>query len=133
MNINTDQIDNFIAGTSEALNPLTMGYGMVTLHEVSHKYNNLIDGIVGSDGKEYPASSIYGVQGDNVKKMNIIRTELDASGNFTLPFGQRRSYSPLDEGGVNFHPFSSEAKSIGPSKVNPKKDLFIKTPYNKFK
>ncbi|WP_295213125.1 DUF6443 domain-containing protein [uncultured Chryseobacterium sp.] len=133
LNINTDQIDNFIAGTSEALNPLTMGYGMVTLHEVSHKYNNLIDGIVGSDGKEYPASSIYGVQGDNVKKMNIIRTELDASGNFTLPFGQRRSYSPLDEGGVNFHPFSSEAKSIGPSKVNPKKDLFIKTPYNKFK
>lgn len=60
--------------------------------------------------------------------MNIIRTELYASGNFVLPFGQRKSYSTLDEGGVNFHPFNSEAKTAGPSKVNSKKDLYIKTP-----
>lgn len=127
LNINTDQIDGFIAGTSKALNPLTMGYGMVTLHEISHKYNNLIDGSVGSDGTEYQASTIYGIQGDNVKKMNTIRTELDASGSFALPFGQRKSYSPLDVGAMNFHPFSSGAKTVGPSKVDPKKDLYIKT------
>jgi len=60
--------------------------------------------------------------------MNTIRTELDASGNFVLPFGQRKSYAPLDIGGVNFHPFSSDAYSAGPSKVNPKKDLYIKVP-----
>lgn len=127
LNINTDQIDSFITGTSQSLNPLTLGYGMVTLHEISHKYNNLIDGFVGSDGTEYQASSIYGLQGDNVKKMNVIRTELDSSGNFVLPFGQRKSYSPLVEGGTSFYPFSTEAKSAGPSKVNSKKDLFIKT------
>ncbi|WP_317047796.1 RHS repeat-associated core domain-containing protein [Chryseobacterium sp. CBTAP 102] len=129
LNINTDQIDNFIKGTSAALNPLTMGYGMITLHEVSHKYNNLIDGSVGSDGTEYQASTIYGIQGDNVKKMNIIRTELDASSSSgTLPFGQRKSYSPLDVRGVNFYPFSDSSKTLGPSKVDPKKDLYIKTP-----
>lgn len=59
--------------------------------------------------------------------MNVIRTELDSSGNFVLPFGQRKSYSPLVEGGTSFYPFSTEAKSAGPSKVNLKKDLFIKT------
>jgi RHS repeat-associated protein len=128
LNINTDQIDGFIAGTSESLNPLTLGYGMVTLHEISHKYNNLIDGFVDSKGNEFPAATIYGVQGDNVKIMNNIRTELDNSKEFNLPFGQRKSYAPLDIGGSNFYPFSGGAYSAGPSKVNPKKDLYIKTP-----
>lgn len=57
-----------------------MGYGMNTLHEISHKYNKLIDGFVGDDGKEYKASTIYGMQGDNEKKViNVIRAELDNS------------------------------------------------------
>ncbi|AZB11927.1 hypothetical protein EG344_23050 [Chryseobacterium sp. G0162] len=129
LNINTNQIDAFISGTSEALNPLTMGYGMTTLHEVSHKYNNLIDGIIGDDGRELSATSIYGMQGDNEKKViNVIRTELDNSKGFKLPFGQRKSYSPMDSGGFNFSAFSSEAYSKGPLKVDPKKDLYIKTP-----
>ncbi|GEM_PF-1254989 len=117
LNINTDQVDRFIAGTSEALNPLTMGYGITTLHEVSHKYNNLEDQNV-----------IYGLPGPNEKVINTIRTELDASGNFKLPFGQRKSYSPLEVGGVNFSPFSSEAYKKGPAKIDSKKDLYIKTP-----
>lgn len=129
LNINTDQIDAFISGTSEALNPLTMGYGMITLHEVSHKYNNLIDGIIGDDGRELSATSIYGMQGDNEKKViNVIRTELDNSKGFKLPFGQRKSYSPMNSGSFNFSAFSSEAYSKGPLKVDPKKDLYIKTP-----
>ncbi|RXM39759.1 hypothetical protein BOQ62_10085 [Chryseobacterium sp. CH21] len=129
LNINTDQIDGFINGASQSLNPLTLGYGMTTLHEVSHKYNNLIDGIIGDDGKEYSATSIYGMQGDNEKKViNVIRTELDNSGGFKLPFGQRKSYSPMDTGGINFSAFSNEAYSKGPLKVDPKKDLYIKTP-----
>ncbi|WP_394334770.1 RHS repeat domain-containing protein [Chryseobacterium phocaeense] len=129
LNINTEQIDAFISGTSEALNPLTMGYGMTTLHEVSHRYNNLIDGIIGDDGRELSATSIYGMQGDNEKKViNVIRTELDNSKAFKLPFGQRKSYSPMNSGGFNFSAFSSEAQSKGPLKVDPKKDLYIKTP-----
>ncbi|SDI80573.1 RHS repeat-associated core domain-containing protein, partial [Chryseobacterium jejuense] len=129
LNINTNQIDGFINGASQSLNPLTMGYGMTTLHEVSHKYNNLIDGFVGDDGKEYSATSIYGMQGDNEKKViNVIRTELDNSKGFKLPFGQRKSYSPMDSGGTNFSAFSSEAYSKGPLNVDPKKDLYIKTP-----
>ncbi|RXM65052.1 hypothetical protein BOQ60_12595 [Chryseobacterium sp. CH1] len=129
LNINTNQIDGFINGASQSLNPLTMGYGMTTLHEVSHKYNNLIDGFVGDDGKEYSATSIYGMQGDNEKKViNVIRTELDNSKGFKLPFGQRKSYSPMNSGGFNFSAFSSEAYSKGPLKVDPKKDLYIKTP-----
>lgn len=119
----------FINGASQSLNPLTMGYGMTTLHEVSHKYNNLIDGFVGDDGKEYSATSIYGMQGDNEKKViNVIRTELDNSKGFKLPFGQRKFYSPMDSGGINFSAFSSEAYSKGPLKVDPKTDLYIKIP-----
>jgi len=68
LNINTQQIDGFIAGTSKSLSPLTLGYGMVTLHEISHKYNNLIDGFVGADGTEYEAATIYGIPGDMLKK-----------------------------------------------------------------
>ncbi|OCA76198.1 hypothetical protein BBI01_05760 [Chryseobacterium artocarpi] len=129
LNINTNQIDGFINGASQSLNLLTMGYGVTTLHEVSHKYNNLIDGFVGDDGKEYSATSIYGMQGDNEKKViNVIRTELDNSKGFKLPFGQRKSYSPMDSGGINFSAFSSEAYSKGPLKVDPKTDLYIKIP-----
>jgi RHS repeat-associated protein len=117
LNINTDQIDSFIAGASKALNPMTMGYGITTLHEVSHMYNDLED-----------QSVIYGIPGPNEKVINTIRTELDATGSFKLPFGQRKSYSPLDVGGINFSPFSSEAYKKGPSKVDSKKDLYIKTP-----
>ncbi len=121
LNINTNQIDSFIKGTSEALNPLTKGYGMVTLHEVSHKYNNLIDGFVGSDGKQYGAEFIYGMPGDNVKFMNKIRNELDSSKSFTLPFGERKSYSPNG----TFYPFSQDSFNKGLQKVDPKKDLYI--------
>ncbi|MGE8431447.1 hypothetical protein [Chryseobacterium joostei] len=116
LNINTNQINGFIAGASESLNPLTMGYGITTLHEINHKYNNLGDQDV-----------IYGDPGPNEKVINKIRTELDGSGNFKLPFGQRKSYSPKEVGGINFSPFSSEAYKKGPSKVDPKKDLYIKT------
>jgi len=85
-----------------------MGYGITTLHEISHMYNDLED-----------QSVIYGVPGPNEKVINTIRTELDTTGSFKLSFGQRKSYSPLDVGGVNFSPFSSEAYKKGPSKVDP--------------
>lgn len=122
LNINTNQIEGFINGTSASLNSKTMGYGMVTLHEVSHKYNNLIDGFVGSDGTEYGAESIYGMQGDNVKVINGVRKELDDSKSFKFPFGERRSYAPNG----NFYPFNSDAQNKGGTKVDPKKDLYIK-------
>jgi len=123
LNINTNQIDKFIAGTSEALNPLTMGYGISTLHEISHKYNNLSDQNV-----------IYGVAGPNEKVINNIRKELDASGQFTLPFGQRNSYSPMDilyKGKpYNFTPFerTPAVMDYDFKKINLKKNLFILTP-----
>jgi len=118
LNINTNQIDKFIAGTSEALNPLTMGYGISTLHEISHKYNNLKDQNV-----------IYGLAGPNEKVINIIRRELDASGQFSLPFGQRNSYSPIDvlyKGKVhNFIPFERTPAVMDGNfnKINIKKKI----------
>jgi len=126
LNINTDQIDKFIAGTSEALNPLTMGYGMSTLHEISHKYNKLED-----------QNYIYGLSGDNEKVINTIRTELDSSGQFTLPFGQRKSYSPMEtlyKGKSHyFTPFESTpaVMQYDFNKINMKKNLFILTPKTK--
>jgi RHS repeat-associated protein len=63
LNINTDQIDRFIAGTSEALNPLTMGYGISTLHEISHEYNNLED------------QMLFMVQLVRTKKLSILLDE----------------------------------------------------------
>ena len=124
LNINTDQINKFIAGTSDALNPLTMGYGISTLHEISHKYNNL-------DDQNY----IYGSPGDNEKVINTIRTELDNSKQFNLPFGQRKSYSPMDilyKGKAhNFTPFEKDPAVINYfKKINFKKNLFILTPKN---
>ncbi|UKB81362.1 hypothetical protein [Chryseobacterium sp. MEBOG07] len=83
---------------------------------INHKYNNLEDQDI-----------IYGDPDPNEKVINTIRTELDASESFKLPFGQRKSYSPKEVGGVNFSPFSNEAYKKGPSKVDTKKDLYIKT------
>lgn len=126
LNINTDQIDKFIAGTSEALNPLTMGYGMSTLHEISHKYNDLLD-----------QNSIYGIAGPNEKVINTIRTELDSSGQFNLPFGQRKSYSPMEilykRKSHNFTPFekSPAVMNYDFNKINLKKNLFLLTPKTK--
>ncbi|SDQ64609.1 RHS repeat-associated core domain-containing protein [Chryseobacterium soldanellicola] len=126
LNINTNQIDKFVAGTSEALNPLTMGYGMSTLHEISHKYNNLED-----------QNIIYGSAGPNEKVINTIRRELDASGQFNLPFGQRNSYSPIDvlyKGKVhNFTPFERAPAVMDGNfnKINVKKNLFMLTPKTK--
>lgn len=91
-------------------------FGIITLHEISHKYNDLEDQDI-----------IYGVPGPNEEVINNIRTELDASGDFKLPFGQRKSYSPKEVGDIKFSPFSSEAYQKGPFKVDPKKDLYIKT------
>lgn len=121
LNINTNQIDGFIAGTSKSLNPLTMGYGMVTLHEVSHKYNNLDD-----------QTSIYGLPGPNENFINTIRTELDKSGKFSLPMGQRESYSPLDIKHENkeyfYHPFQKEIINVNFNQVNTNKNLYMLIP-----
>ena len=103
-----------------------MGYGMSTLHEISHKYNNLLD-----------QNSIYGLAGPNEKVINTIRTELDASGQFNLPFGQRKSYSPMEilyKGkSHNFIPFekSPAVMNYDFNKINLKKNLFILTPKTK--
>ncbi|WP_312769881.1 RHS repeat-associated core domain-containing protein, partial [Epilithonimonas sp.] len=126
LNINTNQIDKFIGGTSEALNPLTMGYGMTTMHEISHVYNGLSD-----------QNSIYGLPGANEKFMNTIRTELDASKQFSLPFGQRNSYSPMEvlyKGTIqNFTPFEKTPAVIQYDfkKIDIKKNLFMLTPKTK--
>ncbi len=126
LNINTDQLNKFIAGTSQALNPLTMGYDMTTLHEISHIYNNLDDQDV-----------IYGAPGPNEKVINTIRRELDASGQFTRPFGQRESYSPMDvlyKGKLyNLTPFERAPAVMGGdfNKINVKKNLFMLTPNTK--
>jgi RHS repeat-associated protein len=122
MNVNTNGMEANIAGTSQSLNPLTMGYGMSVLHEVNHKFNNLTDGIGNFD-----TSGIYGMLGDNVNFMNKIRSELDASGDFRLPFGQRQSYVGDQVGDTLFFPFSKEAYNKGVSGVDAEKDLFIKT------
>lgn len=124
LNINTDQVNKFIGGTSKALNPLTMGYGMTTLHEVSHVYNNLNDQDV-----------IYGAPGPNEKVINTIRRELDVSGQFTQPFGQRESYSPTDilHNGkpYNFTPFERSIMDGNFKKIDVKKNLFMLTPKTK--
>lgn len=105
---------------------LTMGYGMSTLHEISHKYNKLED-----------QNYIYGLSGDNEKVINTIRTELDSSGQFTLPFGQRKSYSPMEtlyKGKSHyFTPFESTpaVMQYDFNKINMKKNLFILTPKTK--
>lgn len=120
LNMNPDQIDSFVTNTSESLNPLTMGYGMVGLHEISHPYNNLDDQNV-----------IANLPGPNVNFMNTIRKELDDSGEFKLPFGQRMQYSPKTilhkKKPYDLHPFQKFPKDDF-NKRDAKKDKFILTP-----
>lgn len=74
--------------------------GNVLNSGISHFYiiNFLINSRFKKREQLVQASAVYGIQGDNVKKMNTIRTELDATGSFALPFGQRMSYAPLNDG-----------------------------------
>ena len=95
INIDGNQIDSFITGTSQDLNQSTLGYAMTFLHELGH---TSIGG-----GREDEEKIRYGFPGSNVEYMNIIRAELGPdygvrlsyvassttdSTSFYLPFGQ---------------------------------------------
>ncbi len=85
VNIDPIQVKAFIDGTSEGLNDWTLGFGMTTLHEYSHKINNL---------RDPQETNIFGNIGPNSTYMNIIREEIDNSGVFKKPFAKRLSYYP---------------------------------------
>lgn len=78
---------------------------------------------------------IYGTPRPNEKVINTIRRELDASGQFTQPFGQRESYSPIDilrNGKIyNFTPFERGVMDGNFKKIDVKKNFFMLTPKTK--
>ncbi len=124
LNIDVDQIKGFIEGTSKDLNDKTLGFGMTTLHEFSHKENELEDD-----------KSTFGATGANVDFMNDVRKELDNSGKFSKPFGQRKSYAPIRKfsvkGTFDYIPFdTSSYESIRDGNFNLQNSLFIKKEAN---
>ena len=92
INLDFSEIEGFIKGVRGGLNPETMGYGMVFLHEFSHTV------LGGSMKDNYEGDN----PGDVVNKMNQIRTELNVLGG---NYGQRMAYpcNPIPEG--NYIPF----------------------------
>lgn len=106
--INSNQIRNFIGGTSDDLDPRTMGYGMTFLHELGHTK-------IGGDRRDYYNSGnemkLFGSIGPNVDFMNQIRKELGPK------FGERLSYSYYEN--IPFLPFSLQSYNDIMNKRNP--------------
>jgi RHS repeat-associated protein len=119
LNLDAEQIDANVAGLSDPLNDLTMGYGMTGLHELAHGDRGLTD----------DNAIAYGIQGKNEEFINQIRAELDATGKFSGTFGQRMSYKSQDEIGTHFIPFSKNAldKTSQSKSLNEKTELFLRT------
>ena len=88
------QINKFVEG-STGVDNRTLGYGMTFMHELHHTQ-------VGGGLKDTP-----GVLGPVVDKMNIIRSELNASGE---NYGIRMDYKATMIGNEIFIPFNAEAQ-----------------------
>ena len=85
-----DQIERYMNGVQGGLNPETMGYGMVFLHEFSHT-------LIGGNMSDTP-----GTPGPVVEKINAIRAELNEQGG---NYGQRMNYYSTLINGRNYLPF----------------------------
>ncbi len=106
INLNSNQINAFINGTSANLDSRTEGYGMTFFHELSH---------TDIGGKLSDASPItfsggvtgipFGASSSSVRNENAIRQELGPN------FGQRTSYasSPTQSDGYNYIPMSNSS------------------------
>ena len=92
INLDFSEIEGFIKGVRGGLNPETMGYGMVFLHEFSHTV------LGGSLKDNYKGDN----PGDVVNKMNQIRSELNALGG---NYGQRMAYPCKTIPDGNYIPF----------------------------
>lgn len=98
INIDNPQIQGFIDNTSQGMNPNTLGYGMVTFHELFHtvlgdKAEELIGKPEGQHqgflGDKTPDMEKY----DSYKLVNQIRQEMDALNNEEdLPYGISTKY-----------------------------------------
>ncbi len=102
ININGNQVEGFINGSSVDINSSTMGYAMTFLHELSHTDigGNLQDPYSVVDGSRV---YIEGIPGQVEDKMNQIRQELGRD------YGQRMSYTAFPMNDVNIVPFSFSA------------------------
>ena len=102
ININFDQIQDFIDGTSDDLNKLTYGYGMNLLHELGHTemFGAMEDLTLTQD------------PGNNVRNVNKIRREMSKATD--SDFGQRVSYKTgvvRGDAGYQYERFSKHAAS----------------------
>ncbi|PSL44391.1 RHS repeat-associated protein [Chitinophaga niastensis] len=100
--INPSEVGSIVKGTSSDLDPLTLSFGMVGLHEFGHTKAG------GGDFHGPQTLSRFGQIDMLDIKGNAIRQEMSAiTGS---DWGQRSSYSPMSINGVNYLPFSFSAK-----------------------
>jgi RHS repeat-associated protein len=92
--LNPKQIESFIKGVSSGLNPKTLGFGMVFMHELLH---TKVSGALKDPGPT------FGLTGSVVDRMNIIRSQLGPD------YGQRLSYAAYPLRGSNYLPFDQAA------------------------
>lgn len=89
------QINNFVKGTPEDLNPLTLGLGMTLLHELHHSGP-------GGNLRDVADKTNVTATGDVVDQVNVFRSELDKNPTTNGgKFGQRLHYN-ANGGAVNF-------------------------------
>jgi len=107
--LNKDQINKLINGASKGLNPTTMGWAMVFLHEMTHSP-------VGKNGGLSDENSYMDLQGPTVRLMNQIRKELGAE------YGQRLMYGGTEVGGdvyIPFNPLALRSLTSDPQVIPP--------------
>jgi RHS repeat-associated protein len=120
-NINFTQIQSFIDGTSNDLNPLTYGFGMNFLHELGH--TEAMGAMLDFSGSDNAAA--------NVDNMNKIRRQMSkATG---TNFGQRVSYLSgglASDPGWQYQRFSRHADQRLNNKQRPERGYIRHIPWN---
>lgn len=97
--VDVNEVNSFIGGTSNELNNKTMGFGMTFTHELIHTDIGL--------GKLHGDEVFtWGKTGTVVNVMNSIRSQLGAD------YGQRCSYLGFTVGGKTHLPFDSANKTL---------------------
>ena len=96
--LDVNEVKSFVDGASADLNPKTMGFGMMFMHELLHTDVG-ISTLHGSEAYS------WGQTGTVVNVMNSIRGQLGES------YGQRLSYIGLNEEGVTYVPFDASSKT----------------------
>lgn len=105
MFFNLGEMERYINGTSKDLNKTTMGYALMFMHELDHSALGYHKSMHGNE------SSIQGLTGETVDRINQMRTELTLSGDGN--YGQRLSYLSYRDRNrtVSTFPFTTETKA----------------------